>query len=166
MMLTLYGALLYVGTLIAPIIGMWSDRIGHRIVLSAMRAVYALVAATLMVLAFTGTLQPMLVLVLAAVTGIVRPSDMGLRGTLIADTMPSDTLTAAMGIARTTSDTRASPARSAARPCSRRLASGRPMWRSRCLCVGRDPDLARGDAEIGGLPRRGNCRHQKSVALA
>ena len=105
MMLTLYGALLYVGTLIAPIIGMWSDRIGHRIVLSAMRAVYALVAATLMVLAFTGTLQPMLVLVLAAVTGIVRPSDMGLRGTLIADTMPSDTLTAAMGIARTTSDT-------------------------------------------------------------
>ena len=39
MMLTLYGALLYVGTLIAPIIGMWSDRIGHRIVLSAMRAV-------------------------------------------------------------------------------------------------------------------------------
>ena len=105
MMLTLYGALLYVGTLIAPIIGVWSDRIGHRIVLSAMRAVYALVAATLMVLAFTGTLQPMLVLVLAAVTGIVRPSDMGLRGTLIADTMPSDTLTAAMGIARTTSDT-------------------------------------------------------------
>ena len=105
MMLTLYGALLYVGTLIAPIIGMWSDRIGHRIVLSAMRAVYALVAATLMILAFTGTLQPTLVLILAAVTGIVRPSDMGLRGTLIADTMPSDTLTAAMGIARTTSDT-------------------------------------------------------------
>ena len=105
MMLTLYGALLYVGTLIAPIIGMWSDRIGHRVVLSAMRAIYALVAATLMVLAFTGTLQPTLVLILAAVTGIVRPSDMGLRGTLIADTMPSDTLTAAMGIARTTSDT-------------------------------------------------------------
>ena len=44
-------------------------------------------------------------LVLAAVTGLVRPSDMGLRGALIADTMPADTLTAAMGIARTTSDT-------------------------------------------------------------
>jgi Na+/melibiose symporter-like transporter len=35
----------------------------------------------------------------------VRPSDIGLRGALIADTMPFDTLTAAMGIARTTSDT-------------------------------------------------------------
>src|SRR4029077_3330872 len=37
-------------------------------------------------------------------TGLVRPSDMGLRGALIADTMPSATLTAAMGISRTTSD--------------------------------------------------------------
>ena len=36
---------------------------------------------------------------------MVRPSDMGLRGALIADTMPPATLTAAMGIARTTSDT-------------------------------------------------------------
>ena len=42
---------------------------------------------------------------LAAITGLVRPSDMGLRGALIADTMPPDTLTAAMGISRTTSDT-------------------------------------------------------------
>jgi MFS family permease len=104
LMLTLFGALLYGGTLIAPMVGVWSDRIGHRNMLAAMRAVYALVAATLMVLAFTGTLRPTLVLVLAAITGIVRPSDMGLRGALIADTMPADTLTAAMGISRTTSD--------------------------------------------------------------
>jgi MFS family permease len=104
-MLTLFGALLYGGTLIAPIIGVWSDRIGHRNMLTGMRAVYALVAATLMTLAFTGTLRPEIVLVLAALTGLVRPSDMGLRGALIADTMPPATLTAAMGIARTTSDT-------------------------------------------------------------
>ena len=104
LMLTVYGALLYVGTLIAPMVGVWSDRIGHRNMLSAMRAIYALVAATVMALAFTGTLRPSLVLVLAALTGIVRPSDMGLRGALIADTMPSATLTAAMGVSRTTSD--------------------------------------------------------------
>jgi MFS family permease len=104
LMLTVYGALLYVGTLIAPMVGVWSDRIGHRNMLSAMRAVYALVAATVMALAFTGTLRPSLVLVLAALTGIVRPSDMGLRGALIADTIPADRLTAAMGISRTTSD--------------------------------------------------------------
>ena len=104
-MLTAFGALLYGGTLIAPIVGVWSDRIGHRVMLSSMRAIYALVAATLTAMAFTGTLRPDIVLVLAAVTGLVRPSDMGLRGALIADTMPPGTLTAAMGIARTTSDT-------------------------------------------------------------
>ena len=104
-MLTAFGALLYGGTLIAPIVGVWSDRIGHRYMLTGMRAIYALVAATLMTLAFTGTLNPVIVLVLAAVTGLVRPSDMGLRGALIADTMPPATLMAAMGIARTTTDT-------------------------------------------------------------
>src|SRR5581483_4588869 len=103
--LTTFGALLYVGTLIAPMFGVWSDRVGHRNMLTAMRAVYALVAATLMTLAFTGTLRPSIVLVLVTVTGLVRPSDMGLRGALIADTMPPATLTPAMGIARTTSDT-------------------------------------------------------------
>ncbi len=104
-MLTLFGALLYGGTLIAPIVGVWSDRIGHRTMLSSMRATYAVVAATLMTLAFTGRLTPLIVLVCAAITGLVRPSDMGLRGALIADTMPPASLTAAMGIARTTSDT-------------------------------------------------------------
>ena len=103
-MLTAFGALLYVGTLIAPIVGVWSDRIGHRTMLAGMRAIYALVAATVMVLAFTDTLRPAIVLVMATITGLVRPSDIGLRGALIADTMPFDTLTAAMGISRTTSD--------------------------------------------------------------
>ena len=104
-MLTIFGALLYGGTLIAPIVGVWSDRLGHRNMLTGMRAAYALVAAALMTMAFTGTLRPSVVLVLAALTGLVRPSDMGLRGALIADTMPPASLTAAMGISRTTSDT-------------------------------------------------------------
>ena len=104
-MLTIFGALMYGGTLIAPIVGVWSDRLGHRNMLTGMRAIYALVSATLMTMAFTGTLRPAVVLVLAALTGLVRPSDMGLRGALIADTMPPASLTAAMGISRTTSDT-------------------------------------------------------------
>src|SRR6266567_4357285 len=104
-MLTAFGALLYGGTLIAPLVGVWSDRVGHRAMLTAMRSGYAIVAATLMTLAFTGTLKPAIVLVMAAVTGLMRPSDMGLRGAMIADTMPPGILTAAMGIARTTTDT-------------------------------------------------------------
>lgn len=102
--LTIFGAVLYGGTLIAPMVGVWSDRIGHRTMLSAMRAIYALVAVSVMTLAFTGGLQPPIVIVLSAITGLVRPSDMGLRGTLIADTMPSAALTPAMGVSRTTSD--------------------------------------------------------------
>jgi MFS family permease len=104
MWLTIFGASLYGGTLIAPLVGVWSDRIGHRSMLTAMRAAYALVAAAMMALAFTDTLRPSIVIALSAVTGLVRPSDMGLRGALIADTMPAAALTPAMGIARTTSD--------------------------------------------------------------
>ena len=105
LVLTLFGALQFGGTLIAPMFGVASDRIGHRNLLSGMRAVYALVAAALMICAFAGVLHPLLVLILAALTGLVRPSDMGLRGALIAETMPFDRLTSAMSISRTTSDT-------------------------------------------------------------
>jgi len=69
-----------------------------------MRAAYTTIAAMLMMLAFAGALTPLLVCALAALTGLVRPSDLGLRGVLIAETMPMDRLTAAMGISRTTSD--------------------------------------------------------------
>jgi MFS family permease len=103
-MLTIFGAVLYGGTLIAPMVGVWSDRLGHRNMLTSMRVVYAAVAGAVMTLAFTGTLQPVIVVGLAALTGLVRPSDLGLRGALIADTMPPASLTAAMGIARSTSD--------------------------------------------------------------
>jgi MFS family permease len=104
LMLTIYGALLYGGTLIAPMLGVASDRIGHRNLLAGMRATYGLVAAVLMALAIAGALNPLVVLCLAAISGLVRPSDMGLRGTLIAHYMPIEQLTAALGIGRTTSD--------------------------------------------------------------
>ena len=102
--LTLYGALLYGGTLIAPMLGVASDRFGHCQLLSGMRAIYAAVAAVLMGLAFAGVLNPMLVLVIAGVSSLVRPSDMGLRGAVIANSMPANMLTGAMSFSRTTSD--------------------------------------------------------------
>jgi Na+/melibiose symporter-like transporter len=103
-LLTVVGALQFGGTLIAPMFGVASDRIGHRNLLTGMRAVYATVAAALMTLAFAGLLDPLLVFLLVALTGFVRSSDMGLRGALIAETMPFDRLTSAMSISRTTSD--------------------------------------------------------------
>jgi MFS family permease len=104
LMLTIYGALLYGGTLIAPMMGVASDRIGPGNLLALMRATYGLVAVILMGLVFTGAMSPVVVLFLAAISGLVRPSDQGLRGALIAHYMPPEQLTAALGIGRTTSD--------------------------------------------------------------
>jgi predicted MFS family arabinose efflux permease len=104
LLLTLYGALQYFGTLIAPMFGLAGDRFGHRNVLCSMRAVYATMAVLVTVLALTGLISPIVVFVLAAISGLVRPSDLAMRNALVAETMPTDRLMAAMGVARTTSD--------------------------------------------------------------
>jgi MFS family permease len=54
LLLTLFASLSYIGTLIAPMFGVVGDRIGHRDLLAMMRATYAVLAATLMMLALTG----------------------------------------------------------------------------------------------------------------
>ena len=103
-MLTLFGALQFVGTLLSPMIGMLGDRLGHRNVLCCMRATYALLAAILMAIAFAGALTPYIVLVIWGLQGLVRPSDLAVRQTLVAETMPPDQLMGGMGLTRTTSD--------------------------------------------------------------
>lgn len=102
--LTVFGSLQFVGTLVSPMLGVLGDRLGLRNVLAVMRASYAVFAAVLLTLALTGKLDPMLVLVVAALSGMVRPSDVGMRGALVGATVPPDQLVAAMGIARTTQD--------------------------------------------------------------
>jgi predicted MFS family arabinose efflux permease len=104
LLLTLFGSLQYFGTLVAPVFGMAGDRLGHRRVLCAMRASYAVLSLVLMTLAFTGALRPLHVLVIATVAGLVRPSDLAMRSALVADTMPPDRFVSAMGASRTTSD--------------------------------------------------------------
>jgi hypothetical protein len=59
LLLTLFASLGYIGTLIAPVFGVVGDRIGHRDLLAMMRATYAVMAATLMMLAQTGHLTPL-----------------------------------------------------------------------------------------------------------
>jgi MFS family permease len=104
LLLTVFGAMQYGGTLLAPMFGVASDRLGHRNLLAGMRAVYAAVAAALTMLALAGYLTPLLICVLAALTGLVRPSDQGLRGALLAETMPPGALTGAASLSRITSD--------------------------------------------------------------
>jgi MFS family permease len=104
LMLTVWASLQYIGTLIAPLFGVAGDRLGHRRLVAGMRAVYAACAATLMTLAFTGMITPAAVLIVATVMGLVRPSDIGMRQALVAETMPSHRLVSAMGVQRTTLD--------------------------------------------------------------
>ena len=102
LLLTLFGALLFVGTLVAPLLGVVGDRIGHRNLLVGMRVVYVALSVTLMSVAFHGALSPLIVFIIAGATGMVRPSDLGVRLALVADNVAADQLVAAMGIARTT----------------------------------------------------------------
>jgi MFS family permease len=102
--LTVFASLQYIGTLIAPMFGVVGDRVGHRVLVAGMRGIYTVLAATIMTLAFTGWLTPVLVLVLATIMGLVRPSDIGMRAALVAETMPPGRLMSAMGIQRTTLD--------------------------------------------------------------
>jgi len=104
LLLTLFGSLQYFGTLVAPVFGIAGDRLGHRNVLCAMRVGYAILAGALMAFAFTGTLRPLHVFVIAGIAGLVRPSDLAMRSALVAETMPIDRFVSAMGAARTTSD--------------------------------------------------------------
>jgi MFS family permease len=102
--LTAFGAVQFLGTLAAPIFGVLSDRLGGRTMLCAMRTVYAGLAATLMVLALTGLLTPVWVLVLATLSGVVRPNDLLMRNTLIGETIPPGDMMGALGMSRATMD--------------------------------------------------------------
>ena len=103
-MLTLFGALMYAGTLLSPLFGTLGDRIGLRRLLAGMRVSYALLAAAVLLLAASGLLSPAPVLGLAFLVGLVKPSDIGMRTALASATVPAAHLVAAMGLSRTTQD--------------------------------------------------------------
>jgi hypothetical protein len=58
-----------------------------------------------MVLVLTGALTPLYVFIIAILMGLVRPSDLGVRGALVATIMPHDLLIGAISVSRTTMDT-------------------------------------------------------------
>jgi MFS family permease len=105
LLLTLLASLNYVGTLIAPVYGMIGDRVGHRDLLAVMRFAYTALASTTMMLALTGHLAPLSVMIIVSMMGLIRPSDLGVRGALLADIMPPEQLVGAISVSRTTQDT-------------------------------------------------------------
>jgi predicted MFS family arabinose efflux permease len=69
-----------------------------------MRTFYTAQAAVIMALAFTGMLNPIHVLAISTLMGMVRPSDTVLRWALVGETMPAPHLMSAISIERMTSD--------------------------------------------------------------
>jgi MFS family permease len=104
LLLGIFASLQYLGTLLAPFVGMIGDRISHRRLLCAMRAIYLALAAVLCALAFAGGLGPAQAFAVAALAGLVRASDFGERNVLISEAMPPDRLLGALGLSRITAD--------------------------------------------------------------
>jgi predicted MFS family arabinose efflux permease len=102
--LVVVAALVWVGSLFSPFFGVAGDRIGHRALLCLTRGIYALLAAVLTALIWTGSLQAWHVFAIAAIAGLIRPSDNVMRHVLVGQTIPPDLLMRALGISRTTSD--------------------------------------------------------------
>lgn len=101
---TIFVSLQFLGTLIAPMVGVVADRIGPRTVLCGIRAIFSVLAAILAVLALTDALTPVWVFAVATLMGLVRPSDQVLRYALVGDIIPAGGLAGALGISRTTMD--------------------------------------------------------------
>lgn len=104
LMLTVFAALQFIGTLASPMLGTLGDRVGLRRVLASMRFAYAVLAGVILLLAASGRLSPWAVLVVAGLAGLLRPSDIGMRTALVGATVPPRHLMAAMGISRTSMD--------------------------------------------------------------
>jgi MFS family permease len=104
LLLTVFASLQYIGTLFAPLVGLLGDRISHKTLLCAMRATYLALAALICALSFAGLLGPTEAFAVAAIAGLVRASDAGVRNVLTGETMPQGLLVGAMGLSRVTHD--------------------------------------------------------------
>ena len=103
--LTIFASLQWLGTLLAPYLGVLGDRWGRRTLLCILRTAYLGLSLVLMGLALSQSLNPMHVYIVSLLTGLIRPSDLVMRNGLIGDTMPEGNLMSAMGLSRTTMDT-------------------------------------------------------------
>ena len=104
LLVTLFGSMQYLGTLIAPFFGLAGDRLGQRRVVFLIRCCFVVLSAFATAMTLIDELSPVLVLLLAGLGGLVRPSDTGIRNVLIAETVPGNILMRAISLSRVTQD--------------------------------------------------------------
>ena len=103
-LLAAIAALQYGGTLLAPMFGVLADRLNRRTLLITLRSSYLVLALAVMTLGLVGEVSAWQLFAIAAIAGLMRPSDLVVRNSLIADAVPNAELRNAMGLARTTTD--------------------------------------------------------------
>lgn len=104
MLLVVFGAIQYSGSLLSPFFGVAADRIGYRVLFVLTRSIYALVALLLLLLTYLDMLNPILVILISLFAGLIRPSDNMMRYALVGQTMPPALLTGGLGVSRLTAD--------------------------------------------------------------
>jgi Na+/melibiose symporter-like transporter len=100
----LLGALRFTGTLLGPLYGIVVDRIDRTKLFVGIRVFMACLAATMMALVLTESLQVWHAFLLATAVGLARQFDMVVRQALLADVVPRESLMNAVGLARSTMD--------------------------------------------------------------
>ena len=103
-MLTMYGALTYLGTLMAPVLGVTGQRISNKKVYCTLRFAYTTLATITMTLTMSGILRPWHVFLIGACLSVIRPADLVLRYAMLGETIPVSNIIGATSVSRTTQD--------------------------------------------------------------
>lgn len=101
----LYGALRFTGTLFAPFYGIIVDRYDRPKLLTASRLTFTLIAVIIAAVSFLGQIQVWHVFILTGIAGMVRAFDNVTRQTLIADLVDRQDIANAVALTRTGRDT-------------------------------------------------------------
>lgn len=104
LILGLFGALRFTGTLVAPLFGVLVDRFGRRTIFLVSRASFLILSSNILILALSGTLTVAFVLVFASLVGICRSMDMIVRQSVLPEVVGESKLHNGVALSRTGRD--------------------------------------------------------------
>ena len=103
-MLTAFGALRFLGSLLSPWFGVAGDRWGSRKMMCIIRFSVLLLASCIAIFEFSDLLSIYIVFGLATMSGLIQPSDIVLRNSLIGDSIPKELFMKATSFSRISQD--------------------------------------------------------------
>ena len=103
-LLAIFGSFRFIGSLLSPWFGVAGDRWGRRKMMYMMRSLIMILALIIMTLSLLDMLKPYQVFVIAIFSGLVQPSDIVMRNSLIGDSVPDVLLMKATSFARIAHD--------------------------------------------------------------